>query len=187
MTPRAGPADAACPGEADVAGFAGGVLMDGQQARHAAAAFEFAANQMARALGGDHQHIDVLRRDDRLEMDVEAVRGAEGFAGFQMRGDALVINLGLHFIGQRDDDQIGRLDGVFDAHRVEAVLDGQPAIGAVLAIGDDDLDAAVAEVQAVGVPLRAEAEDGDGLALQGVERGIFFVDHFQWLGHRKLS
>jgi len=40
--------------------FARGVLMDGEQAGNAAAAFEFAADQMARALGGDEQHIDIF-------------------------------------------------------------------------------------------------------------------------------
>ena len=108
-------ADAARPGQADFAGLAGGVLEDRQQARHAAAFFEFAAHQMARALGGDQEHIDILRRHDRLEMEVESVRRAERFAGFEVRRDRLVVNLRLHFIGQGDDDQIRLLDGVFDA------------------------------------------------------------------------
>ena len=56
-------ADAVRPGQADVAGVAGGVLEDREQARHAAAFFEFAAHQMARALWGDQQHIDILGRD----------------------------------------------------------------------------------------------------------------------------
>ena len=71
----------------------------------------------------------------------------------------LVVNLRLHFVRQRDDDQIGLLDRVFDAHRIEALLDREAAVGAVLAVGDDDLDAAVAEVLGVGVALRTEADD----------------------------
>ena len=79
--------------------------------------------------------------------------------------------------------QIACLDRVLDAHRVEPVLDREPAVGAVLAVGDDDLDAAVAQVLRVGVALRAEADDGDRLALEGVERGVFFVDHLQRFSH----
>ncbi len=59
-----------------------------------------------------------------------------------------------------------------------AVLDGEFAVGAVLAVGDDDFDAAVAQVQAVGVALGAKAQDGHGFAPQGVEGGILFIDHF---------
>ena len=98
-------------------------------------------------------------------MDVESVRRADRLAGFEMRGDALGVDARLHFIGQRHDDQVGRLDRhLRRCMGVEAMLNGQLAVGAVLAVGDDDLDAAVAEVQAVGVALRAEAEDRDGFA-----------------------
>ena len=45
-----------------VAGLAGGVLVDREQARHAAAFFELAADEVAGALGGDEDHVDVLRR-----------------------------------------------------------------------------------------------------------------------------
>jgi hypothetical protein len=107
-------------------------------------------------------------------MDVESVRRAQRLAGFEIRSDALVVHFRLHFIGQRDDDQIA-LHRVFDAHRLKPMLDRQPAVGAVLAIGDDHLDAAVAQVQAMGMALRAKAHDGDGLALQGVQRGVLFV------------
>jgi hypothetical protein len=35
--------------------------------------------------------------------------------------------------------------------------------------------------------LRAKAQDGDGLALEGIQRGISFINHFQWLRHVKGS
>ena len=56
----------------------------------------------------------------------------------------------------------------------------------VLAVGDDDFDAAVAQVQGVGVALRSEADDGDGLAFEGVKRGVLFVHHLQRLGHNRF-
>ena len=54
-------------------GVAGGVLMDGDQAGHAAALQVFAAHRMAGALGRDHQHVEIGARLDQVEMDVEAV------------------------------------------------------------------------------------------------------------------
>ena len=110
-------------------------------------------------------------------MDVEAVGCAEGLAGFEIGGDRFVVDLGLHFVGEGDDDQIAGLDGIFDAGGVEAFFDGEAAVGAVFAVGDADLDAAVAEVLGVGVALGTEADDGDGFAFEGVEGGILFIDH----------
>jgi hypothetical protein len=59
--------------ERDVAGLAAGVLLDGDEAGDAAALDEFAADEVAGALGGDHDDVDVLRGLDVLEVDVEAV------------------------------------------------------------------------------------------------------------------
>ena len=88
MTPLRAPPMPRAQARPIVAGLAGGVLVDRQQARHAAAFFEFAADQVAGALGGDEQHVDVLRRHDRLEVDVEPVRHAERLAGLEVRRDA---------------------------------------------------------------------------------------------------
>ena len=55
-------------------GIARRVLENGDQRRHAATLLVLAAHQVARALGGDQHHVDILARLDLLEMDVEAVR-----------------------------------------------------------------------------------------------------------------
>src|SRR5439155_4002607 len=70
------PADAARPGEAEVARFGGWVLENREQAGHAAAFFELAAHQMPGTFGRDEQHVHVLRGLDRLEMEIESVRRA---------------------------------------------------------------------------------------------------------------
>ena len=138
---------------------------------------------MAGAFGGDHEHIDIFWRHDGFEMDVEAVGCAQGFAGLEIWRDGFVVNFGLHFIGKGDDDQIAGLHGFFDADWIKTFFDGQPAVGAIFAIGDDDFDAGIAKVLGVGVALRTEADHGDGFAAKSVEGGILFVDHFQRLGH----
>ena len=111
------------------------------------------------------------------------MRNAEGGGGLEVGGDAGLPNLGLDLVGQGEDDQVGLLDGIGHGHRVEAVLDGELAVGRVTAVGDDDLDAGVAEVEAVGVALAAEAEDGHRLALERVQGGVLLVHHLQRLGH----
>ena len=65
--------------------------------------------------------------------------------------------------------------GVGGAHRLEAVADGEVVVLAAGALADDDVDAAVAEVLGLGVALRAVADDGDGLAFEGGEVGVFVV------------
>src|SRR3546814_19847338 len=57
--PRPAAADAAGISERDIMRVAAGILIDCDQARHAAAADIFAAHGMARTLGGDYDDIDV--------------------------------------------------------------------------------------------------------------------------------
>jgi hypothetical protein len=74
------------------------------------------------------------------------------------------------------------LDRVLDAHRAKAVLLRELAVSGVLAVGDDHLDAAIAEVLGVGMSLRSVTEDRDRLALESIDRGVLLVDHLQ-VGH----
>ena len=57
-------ADADAERQAALLGAAGGVLVDGEAGVDAGAGEEVAAHVQARALGRDHDHVHVLRRDD---------------------------------------------------------------------------------------------------------------------------
>ena len=81
-------------------------------------------------------------------------------------------SLGLGGVGEQvhDDGALG--DGLVD---LEQVLAGDPAILegllprlAVLADTDDDVEAVVAEVEALAVALRAVADEGEGVVLEVV-------------------
>ena len=61
MTPRAGAADALGVGQADLERGVARAVAHGDQARHAAAGDEFAADQVAGALRRDQQRVDALR------------------------------------------------------------------------------------------------------------------------------
>ena len=58
----AGAADAFGVGQADLERFVAGAVAHGDEAGHAAAGDEFAADEVARAFRGDEQRVDALRR-----------------------------------------------------------------------------------------------------------------------------
>ena len=88
----------------------------------------------------------------------------------------------MELVGDEDVDDVGLLGGVGGAHRLEAVADGEVVVLAAGPLADDDVDAAVAEVLGLGVALRAVADDGDGLAFEGGEVGVFVVVNGGWHG-----
>ncbi len=70
--PRA--ADALQIAEAQSMRVARRILVDGDQARYAAALGEDLAHPMARGLGRGHPHVDTSEGNDGLEVNIEAVR-----------------------------------------------------------------------------------------------------------------
>ena len=81
----------------------------GDEAGHAAAGDEFAADEVAGAFGGDEQCIDAGGRFDEAEVDVEAVRAHEDVAGLQVRLDFLFVEVALQLVGDEDVDDVGLL------------------------------------------------------------------------------
>jgi hypothetical protein len=153
--------------------------MDRDEARYAAALLEFGPHQVAGTLWRDHDDIDIPGRNDRLEVNVEAVSKAEGLARPQIGGDGPGINAGLEFIRQRHADQVGLLHHFFDAQRLKAHFHGQFRIACAGHFRNDDLDAGIPEIGRMGVALGTKAQDADGFAGQAGEGGIFLVKYFQ--------
>ena len=54
-----------------------------------------AANGMTRALRRDHNNVDILRRDDLLIMNIEAVCKGQNIAGLQIRLDYILVDVSL--------------------------------------------------------------------------------------------
>ena len=91
--------------QAKVMRIARSVLRNGNEARHAAAALIFRTHGMAGALGGNHQHVNVLARLDQVEMHIQAVGKQQGRAGLHVGGKFSIVNVGLQFVrGQHHDD-----------------------------------------------------------------------------------
>ena len=163
-------------GEAEVMGVAGRVLVDRDQGRHAAAALILGADGVAGALRGDHQHVEVLARLDQVEMDVEAVREQEGGAFLHVGVQFVAIDVALQLVRGQHHHDVRDLGGLRRGHHLEAGLFGLLARGrAGLERDDDVLDAGIAQVERVGMALRAVADDADLLALDQVDVGITIV------------
>ena len=128
---RAGVAEAARVGEDAGAGGAAGVLVHGEQRRHAAALLVDGADEVARALGGDHAHVHGGRRLDPVEPDVEPVGEHEQRVGAQVGLDLGVVDGLLDRVRDGDHDHVGDLGGLGDGHDLEARgLGERAALGA---------------------------------------------------------
>ena len=112
---------------------------------------------------------------DAAEVDVEAVCKGQSLAGSQVGLDALLVQGGLLLIVNEDHDDIGSLGGLRGGHDGHALSFGlDPALGAGVQ-ADDDVDAALLQVEGVGVTLGAVADDGDGLAGQLLEVAVLLI------------
>ena len=172
-----GSADAFGVGQGDLFGFAGGVLIDSDEVRDAAAFHEDVADEVSGALGGDHDDVNVRGRNDLAEMNVEAVGESQSFAGGQVRLDVLVVDVGLAFIRSQVHDDVSLLGHFRDGNGLEVVLLGQFVVFGAGALGDDDFNAAVPHVLGVSVALGTVADDTDGLAVKKAKISILVVIH----------
>ena len=171
-------ADALGVGEREVAGVAGRVLVDRQQARHAGALGELAPHEVAGALRRDQRDVDAGAGVDLAEVDREAVGEQQQVAGRDPVVDLGLPDLRLLLVGQQDHHDVAAAGGVGDRQHLEAVgLAPSRPRAESLAQPDDDVDAGLLQVQRVRVALRAVAEDRDGLAVELREVCVVVVDH----------
>jgi hypothetical protein len=164
-------------GERESLGLAADVLVNRQQSGCAAAFGEDFADAVAGRFGRDHGDINVARRLDSLEVDVESVGEHERLAAREVRRDGGGIERGLAGVGGDDHDDVGPGGSAVGGDGIEAMLLGAGARAAGFRKAHLHGDAAVAQVEGVGVPLRAVAEDGDLLAAdEGEVGGVVVVD-----------
>lgn len=139
--------------------------MNGDQAGNAFTCHVLAAHRMAGALGRDHEHVHVCGRNDLFEMDIEAVRKRERLALGQVGFDALFIQFRLSFVIDKDHDDVRRFRRFRCRHDFQACLFRfRPGFAAVIQ-SDDDVYAALVQVQRMRVSLAAVADDSDGFTL----------------------
>jgi hypothetical protein len=172
----AGAADGLGVGQGQRPGVAGGVTLDADQHRRAAALGELAAHQVTGGLGRDHAHVHARGRRDEVVPDVEAVGEEQRVALDQGRRDRLGVQLPLQVVRDQDHDQVGflaRLGGRDDPQAVVGRL--LPALGA-LGQPDPDVHAGVTERERVRVALAAIPENGHVPSLDDGQVGAVVVE-----------
>jgi hypothetical protein len=141
---------------------------------------------VARAFRGDHDAVDVFVQLDESEVHAKAVREKEGFALREIRQDILLVNVRLLHVGKADHHHVcptHRFSGIED---FKAVLLGD-RLGLRAGIkADDDLAAAVLQIERMGMALRTVAEDGERFVFKHAEIGVFVGIDFGGHGREKL-
>src|SRR3989442_5443218 len=186
----AGAADSAGVRKRKLLGFAGGILLDGQQARRAAAFDEDFADAVARRFRSNHGHIHSGRGLDRAEANVEAVGEHQHFARREMRLNGIVVEGGLLGVRHKNHDDVSPSGGLGRSHNGKAIVFSFRARVALFRQADAHVDAAVAQVEGVGVTLRAVTDDGDFLSLNQRQIGrivVMKLGHFSPFADRSAA
>src|SRR5579875_250600 len=161
-------ADRRTPRQRHLVSIAGGVLLDRQQTRHAAPLGVFGAHQMARTLGRDHEHVDVRRRHDRLEMDVESVPEGQILARLESRLDLLFVDVGAGFVRYQHHDDVGLSRRLGSLQHAQALGGRLVPRLAVARQSHPHVHPAVAQVERMGMALAAVSDHRN---LMGSQRG----------------
>ena len=170
-----GTADAPAIGHGDIPRIASSVLSDACEVRHARALGELTAHNVARALGSTHDDVNVLGSLDVAIVDIEAMRESERIASMQVRGNVLLVNLGLQLVGNKNHDDVSFLGSLVLEHDLQASFFSlSPALGA-FAQANANVDARVHEVERMGMALRAITNNRNLLTLDDFGVHVIFV------------
>ena len=161
--------------QSDVQGVAAVVLINRHQIGNAVAFHILAPHGMTGAFGRDHEYVYRLCGNDLFEMNVETVRERKVFAFRQVGRNGFFINIRHFFIGRKHHYDVRFFSGFRNGEHFKTRFFGDGPRSAALIESDNDLDAAVAQIERVRMPLRAVADDGDRLFLQKIQIAVAFV------------
>ena len=171
----AGAANAAGVRKRKLLGFAGGILLDGQQARRAAAFDEDFADAVARRFRSNHGHIHKWRRDNLSKMNVEAVREHQRLPGAKMRFDGSLVDSLLCFVRQKNHDHVGNFRRLLDRHHGKPVFFCAHRRGTAGVSCHADIHAAVAHVERMRMSLAAVSDNCDFLGFDQAGVAVLFI------------
>ena len=178
--------DNACAGAADAAGirqghvkaFAGSILIHRKYIGNAGAFRKYAANQMAGALRGNHEYVYVCCRDDLFEMNIEAMGKSQGAAGFQVRRNLALVNVSLFFVRDQDHGDVSPFNRFADGHNLQARCFRFCRGFGTFVQANHYFQAAVTQVQRMGVALAAVTDDRNFFTLNRIPVYILIIIHF---------
>ncbi len=96
--------------------------MYGNQARNALALNILGTNGVTRSLGSDHNNVNVCGRNDKTEVNVEAVREHQSFARSEVRKNGFLIKSLLLLIVNEYHNNVGSLCSVCGGHNLKTLL-----------------------------------------------------------------
>ncbi len=175
--PGAGRADAFAVSHGRLPRLTAGILMNGEQRGNSSAPDVLAPDQMPWAFRGHHHDIGFGRRKDLPVMNIETVRKKQGLAGFHVGGDVLAVELRLHMVLGQDLNHVGRGGGLTGGYGLKAVFNRFFIIGGTRPLPHNHIDAAVAQVLRLRVPLAAIADDSDFFTPKNIQIRIRIVVH----------
>ena len=85
-------------------------MVDGDQSGNSFAFRVLTADNVSWAFGGDHDDVDIGRRNEGFKVDGETVTEDEGLALFEIGADVFFKGIGLLGIGDGDKNHVGFFD-----------------------------------------------------------------------------
>ena len=149
--------------------------MNGKKGGNATALLILPTDNVAGAFRCDEDDIHVFRWANRFVMNGKAVAKKKALALAEIWGDVLFVDGGNLQIGYCDKNDIGTPDGFRRGKNFESVFFCNGNRLAALVESDGDTDAAVFEVEGVGVSLRAESDHRDFASAKGGKAGVTVV------------
>ncbi len=150
--------------------------MNGDEARNAAALLIFAAHRVARALWRNHDNVNGLLWFNQTKVHVEAMGKRNGSAITNVRGNVVLVNVGLQFVRGGHHHQVCPLGSFSNSHHLKSVsfnlLGGG---GTSFQTNSQFLGAGIFQVQGMGAALAAVANDGYFFALDQVYVSITII------------
>ena len=113
-------------------------------------------------------------------MDVKAVGKGQCLALGHVGGNLRVVDVGAQLVGNQHHDNVTGLGSLLDLHDLEVLMGGSE-LGGLLPVGrafaqtDNDIDAALGQVLGMSVALGAEADNGNGLAVEHAEVAVGII------------
>ena len=136
-----------------------------------------AADSVARALRRDHDDVYILRRDDLLVMNVEAVCKCQNIAGLQIRLDHILINVSLLLIRAQHHDDVAGLCSLCRSHDLQAIALRLCGVTGTRTQTYNDVNAGILQVHCMCMTLGAKTDDCNGLAVQQGQVAVSIIKH----------
>ena len=170
--------DGCCIRQGQIVAFALRILFGSNKARNTLAINELAANQMTRPLRRNHANGDIGLRFNQLKVDIQAVPKQQRIAVFQVGGNFIFKDLLLRGIWCQQHDYVCPLGSFCYGLDLKAGFLGLCRRLGAFTQTNNNLDAGIAQVLRVRVPLGAVANNGYLATLNDRQIRIIVVEGF---------